>query len=219
MGVIPIRVIIKARRLTFLHYLTKQDENEMLSKVFITQWSHPTNGDWTIQVKEDLKDFNIKMDLGEIAKKSSYSFKKLVKIRSKEYALKYLLKIKSKHSKMENLDYKELKLQNYLNTKEITVQEAKNLFKFRTRGAKFGENMKNNPNVSIACPLCQVQPDTQEHSVQQCSVVREKVNVKGSYKDIFLDDVPVEIVRTLMEIVELREKQENLSLLEALVHP
>ena len=72
--------------------------------------------------------------------------------------------------------------------------------------------MKNSSNIPIACPLCHVHPDTQENSVQQCSVVKEKVNVKGSYKDIFLEDVPVDIVRTLMKIMELREKQENLSL-------
>ena len=213
LGVIPIRVIIKARRVSYLHYLTKLEENEMLAKVFQTQWKYPTKDDWTVQVKEDLKDFNIKMDLKEIGKKSSYSFKKLVKVKSKEYALEYLLKLKSKHSKMENLEYLELKLQNYLKTKDITVQEAKNLYKFRTRVAKFGENMKSNSNVSIACPLCQVEPDTQEHSVMQCSVVRSKVVVRGVYRDIFLDDVPVEIARTLMEIMELREKQENQSLL------
>ena len=209
LGVIPIRVIIKARRVIYLHYLTKLEENQMLAKVFKTQWKYPSKDDWTIQVQEDLKHFGIKMDLEEIGGMSSYRFKKLVKMKSKEYALEYLLKLKTKHTKMENLEYVELKLQSYLRTKEITVQEAKNLYKFRTRSAKFGGNMKNNANVSIACPLCQVQHDTQEHCVKQCSVVKSKVKVNGSYDDIFLDEVPVEIAKTLMEITELREKINN----------
>ena len=209
LGVVPIRVIIKARRVTYLHYLSKLEENQMLAKVFKTQWKYPAKDDWTVQVKEDLKDFGIKMDLVEIRKKSSYSFKIFVKVKSKEYALEHLLKLKSKHSKMENLDYVELELQKYLKTKDITVQEAKNLYRFRTRVAKFGENMKSNLNVTITCPLCQVQPDTQEHSVMQCSVIKTKVKVKGSYKDIFMDDVPVDMARTLMEIMELREKLQN----------
>ena len=129
-------------------------------------------------------------------------------IKSKEFALEELLKLKSKHSKMENLDYTELKLQNYLCNDKITVQEAKNLFKYRTRAAKFQANMKNNPGLSLACPFCKVQPDTQLHSVQ-CNVVQSKVNVKGNYRDIFLDNIPVEIARTLMEITKLRENQEN----------
>ena len=53
------------------------------------------------------------MSLEEIGAKSEYSFKRLVKSKSKEYALEYLSKVKSKHTKMENLDYLELDLQNY----------------------------------------------------------------------------------------------------------
>ena len=109
----------------------------MLAKVFKIQWKYPVKDDWTLQVQEDLKDLKIRMSLKEIEGKSDYSFKRLVKIRSKEHALDYLSDMKSKHSKMENLDYLELKLQNLLFDGQITVQEAKNLFRFRTRVAKF----------------------------------------------------------------------------------
>jgi hypothetical protein len=37
----------------------------------------------------------------------------MVKIKAKEYTLEYLLKLKGKHSKMNNLSYSELKLQDY----------------------------------------------------------------------------------------------------------
>ena len=105
---------------------------------------------------------------------------------------------------MDNLDYIELKLQNYLKDDKIPVQEAKNLYRFRTRVAKFKENQKNSYDVSFACPLCQVQPDTQSHSVQ-CPVVRTKVEVKGTYSDIYMEDIPTDISKTLMEISKLRE--------------
>ena len=36
---------------------------------------------------------------------------------------------------MDNLEYIELKLQNYL--KDVNIQEAKNLYRLRTRAAKF----------------------------------------------------------------------------------
>ena len=161
------------------------------------------------------------MNLKEMRMKSAYIFKKQVKIKSKEFALEQLLILKSEHSKMEKLEYTEIKLQNYLSNESITVQEAKNLFKFRTRVAKFQENMKNNPGLSLACPLCKIQPDTQQHSVQ-CSVIKSKVDVKGNYSDIFLDNIPVKIARTLMEITKLREKQENSYfvsiIIETLVH-
>ena len=66
----------------------------------------------------------------------------MVKIKAKEYALEYLLKLKGKHSKMNNLSYSELKLQKYLKDPDIPVNEAKNLYRFRTRSAKYKQNMK-----------------------------------------------------------------------------
>ena len=197
--------MIKARRVNYLHYLLQLKEKEMLSKVFYAQWKYPAKDDWTTQVQKDLLDLNIDLSIEEMKKKSPGSFKRLVKLKTKEYTLDHLLKIKEKHSKMDNLEYIELKLQNYLKDVNITVQEAKNLYRFRTRAAKFRENMKNSYNVSIACPLCHVQPDTQVHSLK-CPVVRTKVDVKGNYSDIFLEDIPSDISKTLSEITEVREE-------------
>ena len=104
---------------------------------------------------------------------------------------------------MDNLRYTDLKLQQYLKDEKIPVAEAKNLFRFRTRAAKFKENMKNSYS-SMTCPLCQIQPDTQLHSVQ-CTVVKTKVNIKGEYKDIFSENITSSISKTLMKISKLRE--------------
>ena len=165
LGLTPIHILVKARRITYLHYLVRQNEGEMLNKVFTAQWKHPVKDDWTTQVQKDLEDLDIGLSLEEIKKKSECSFKRLVKIKRKEYTLDYLLNIKQRHSKMENLEYTELKLQNYLTDDEISVEEAKNLYRFRTRVAKFKENFKNG-YVANAYPLCLVQPDTQAHSLQ-----------------------------------------------------
>ena len=65
--------------------------------------------------------------------------------------------------------------------------------------------MKNGSDVSIACPLCHVLPDTQEHSLE-CPVIRTRVEVKGKYRDIFLEEIPSNISKTLSEITEVREE-------------
>ena len=70
LGLIPIRIIIKARRINYLHYLVQLKENEMLYVVFNTQWKFPAKDDWTTQVQKDLVDFKINMSLEEIKKKS-----------------------------------------------------------------------------------------------------------------------------------------------------
>ena len=86
----------------------------MLYKTFITQWKHPVKGDWTEEVKTNLEELNINLELEDIKKKSKSSFKKLVKVKTTEYTLNYLLSLKEKHSKMDKLTYTEQKLQNYL---------------------------------------------------------------------------------------------------------
>ena len=127
LGLIPIHVLLKARRVVYLHYLATQDEDEMLSKVFVSQWKYPVKDDWTEEARLNLKELDINLSLEEIKKKSADSFKRMVKIKAREYTLKYLLKLKGKHSKMDNLNYTELRLQNYLKDPEISVPEAKNL--------------------------------------------------------------------------------------------
>ena len=203
LGLTPIHIIIKGRRIKYLHYLLRLSESEMLFKVFQAQWNHPVKDDWTITVQQDLKDFKINLSLEEIKGKTEWSFKRLVKKKSNEYALDYLLKMKQKHSKMDNLQYEELKIQNYLKDENITVKEAQNLFKYRTKVARFKENFKNMYEEK-GCPFCLIQPDTQSHCVQ-CPIIKESINIKGDYSDIFSEDIPKEISQTLLDITKFRE--------------
>ena len=105
---------------------------------------------------------------------------------------------------MENLKYVKLKLQNYLKNKSIPKEAAKNLFKWRTRAANFKANYGSN----AACPLCHQEPDTQVHSFE-CSVVAQKVNVIGSYSDIFGDNISKAVSDTLIKITKLREEMDE----------
>ena len=105
---------------------------------------------------------------------------------------------------MENLLYIELKMQTYFKDKSITVQAAKNLFRWRTRAALFKMNYSNG-YTNTACPCCQDGPDSQEHSFQ-CSVIQQKVNVVGEYGDIFNDDVSKDISGTILRIMNYREE-------------
>ena len=122
----------------------------------------------------------------------------------KDYALHYLNNIKEGHSKMENLVYIKLKLQNYLKDNNISVHAAKNLFRWRTRAAMFKMNYRNS-YLNTACPYCLVQPDSQAHSLQ-CTVVKQKLDIQGVYSDIFDEDIPRDISDTLLKISKLREE-------------
>ena len=133
---------INARWINFLHYLLSTGENEMIHKVFIQQWNDPIKLDWTEQVKIDLADFHILPNLKEIKKKSKNCFKKMVKIKAKEYELSTLLKRKQTHTKMSNLSYSKLEMQEYLKLDNFDASTAKTLFRYRLRMADYGENFR-----------------------------------------------------------------------------
>ena len=122
----------------------------------------------------------------------------------KEYSLDYLTSIKERHTKMDNLIYPTLSSQNYLKDKDISVQAAKNLFKWRTRAAMFKMNY-GDMYANTACPFCLVVPDSQSHSLE-CNVVKQKINIQGDYSDIFGEDIPSDISNTLLKISKLREE-------------
>ena len=127
--------------------------------------NNPVKGDWYLQVMEDLKNLEIASDFNEIENimktTSKISFKNLVKNKSKIATLKYLNNIKSGHSKMDNLNYREINLQSYLNSSEIHPQLAKTIFKWRTRMVNFKNNFRNG-NDDISCALGCRHVDSQE---------------------------------------------------------
>ena len=207
LGIVDMETTIKARRINYLYYLCTRKETEMLFEFFSTQWKYPTNKqDWTELVKGDLSDFGIPVDLDFIKSKTKFGFKNLVKIKSKEYAWKKFMSVKIDHSKMDNLWYSDLKMQDYLKSNKFTTEESRTIFSFRTRMANFGENFKNGSgNVNVPCPLCHIHLDTQAMAFQ-CPKLLTEVKIIGSYSDVFLEDIPKELVNTLTNILKFREK-------------
>ena len=65
-----------------------------------------------------LADFGIEDNLHQIKIKSKSAFLNLVKRKAKEYALGDFLNKKENHSKMGELFYCEVKMQNYLSEKK-----------------------------------------------------------------------------------------------------
>ena len=204
LGVLPINVIIKARRVMYLHNILKQDKRSMLYSFFITQWNNPTKGDWTEYVKQDLEDFHIDISFESIQNKSKNSFKKLIKARAEEYALSRLISVKNTHSKLSNLSYNSLIMQNYL-TGEDLPSTKKILFKMRTRMARFGENYRGTSGPNI-CPLCQTHPDNQQTSFQ-CKEIRKKIEIKGKLEDIYTENINEDTIKTVVKIMEIRKSK------------
>ena len=204
LGLTPIGEIIKTRRIQYLHHLVTRDHNEMLYQFFITQWTNPTKGDFTEEVKENLVEFEIQADFQFLKSKSKDSFKKLVKTQAKKYAFKKLKEEKAKHSKMKNLEYEELKRQEYFTLKGIKVEQIKNIFKLRTRMAPFGENFRGN-RESVNCPLCANHLDNQVLGLQ-CPAIRREEELDIEINDIYKETITLEVAEAATKLLERREK-------------
>ena len=129
LGVVPIRYIIKAKILNFLHYILSQKEE---SKVFNEQLKTSSKNDWTEPIKKDIKHLNINKKIEEIQHMTKSMFKELVKRQTEKEALKYL---KSKVKKKgEEIEYKILELQEYLRPEtKLKLHDKKYIFKIRTK--------------------------------------------------------------------------------------
>ena len=175
----------------------------MIHQFFTTQWNNPTKGDWTETVRNNLEEFGLPEDFGFLKSKSKSSFKNLVKKKAREIALEQLLENKEKHSKMKNLDYSELKLQQYFQLPEISIAQARNIFKYRTRMLPFGENFRGQKE-SVICPLCHTHPDSQVWCLR-CPAMRKEISDNANVDDIHTDELKMDTVQAVEEILKVRQ--------------
>ena len=207
LGILPIGTVIKARRIVYLHDLANLNENEMLYKFVITQWNNPTRGDWTELVKQDLKDFGLKEDITSLKKTKRNTFKRMVKSKSREYAFKELMISIAKrdgHSKLKNIKYTKLKMQDYLKDGKNRLEDTLNIFKFRTHMADFGENFKAGADVVI-CPLCMDHEDSQSQSFK-CQWIRNSIEVAGNMEEVYNGKPSKQTIATINEITKMRKQ-------------
>ena len=116
------------------------------------------------------------------------------------YPVFVFLEETQKHSKLDNLFYRDLNIQNYLQSK--LSKEGQVIFSYRTRMSNYSDNFRGSGGTS-ACPLCQNHPDNQKWSFE-CSKVNENINIEGKYSNIFSEKITKETINTLMEINKLR---------------
>ena len=54
------------------------------------------------------------------------------------------------------------------------------------------------------CPMCSEQLDTQVHSLK-CGKEKEQIKIKGRIRDMFKEEISVDISQTLMKMSKSRE--------------
>ena len=139
-----------------------------------------------------------------IRSKSKNSFKNLVKKKTREYTLNKLKSMQNSHSKMNNIKYENIKMQNYFSRTDLNKEQKQMIFQFRTRMSNFGENYRGG-RAQVNCPLCDNHRDKQELSYT-CTVIQREVELKGSFEEIYGDNISIHTIESLQKISEVRKK-------------
>ena len=167
----------------FLNYILHEKEETLMRDFYDAQTSKPVRGDWTLTVKKDMEDLDIKED---IENTSADHLKKILKTAINKKALEYLLEKRDGHSKSRCLQYNSLEMQSYLKAdSDTTIHEKCFFFRARTQTLDVKYNFKNG-NGNLACAKCEKENETQKHLLT-CESLSSNCVVSSlpEYEDLF----------------------------------
>ena len=167
-GSVPLRYILRGKRIMFLHHILTRDIDSLISRVFWAQVHDTGKGDWCQVVREDLDSLGMdSLSFDDIKNMSKESLKVMVNNRVNTTALKELTDEKNTLSKVSGLMYDKLEMQQYLFDENIPTRLKQQLFRWRTRMVKVGWNYGKKDK----CPICSDSDDTQIHLLE-CNALK-----------------------------------------------
>ena len=184
-GVIPIKHIIKNRRLSYLKHILSRNDHELISKVYKAQKRKPAKHDWFLTITNDKTKIGLNLNDQQIKSMSKIKYKKILKSKIRANAFNELNKVKESHSKVKNIKYKSLKIQNYLVDEHFTQKEKHLLFKLRTKMINVKSNFKNMYPDNLQCNYCS------ENVIQSQEHLLECPTIISNCQDLF-DNIEIE---------------------------
>ena len=180
LGVLPVRYIVKSKRLNYLHYILNEDKNDLIYQFLQIQLQKPTMKDWGSEVRQNIEELNMGVSLEDIEKIPKSTFKQLVRTKIKEHAFNYL--VNKKKSKTKDVPHDELKIHE-ANKSEMNIDEKQFLFKCRSRMLEVKCNMKNDHLQDLKCSACGLEDETQMHLLQ-CEILNQNVNEECVWRKV-----------------------------------
>ena len=124
-GTVSVKFILKSRRLCYKYSFLKKDTEELVSEIYNAQKNNPDDGDYCKLVEADDAAVNLQMSDDEIRRMKEEKYKEKVKSKVKTAAFYHLLQLKNSHSKMDNVTYDKLEIQEYLKSQIFNDESAR----------------------------------------------------------------------------------------------
>ena len=208
LGCIPFSQLIMKRRILFLHYILNQDKNSLLHKFLEAQIRSKKKKDWIAQVQGDLDKLNMNPNLDNLKEMKKSQLKIILERSIKEFAFKELKVKKESHSKVRDLKHKTYEMQKYLkpNGEKITQEEAKLIFKLRSKVTEVKQNFRGKYE-NVECELCH-EEETQAH-IMTCRELNKHENKEAipEFEEIYKQNVKnqIKIARKFKENFRVRK--------------
>ena len=221
-GAVPIRFLLKGRRLMFLWNILQKDSDELVKKVYEAQKLFPTKDDFFNQIKEDCDDIGLGWNENTIKNMKKNKFKVLVQNKVRNAAHTYLIEKKEKLSKLDNLS-SDYTFKDYLGCHGLSITEKQLLFKLRTRMIDVKANYPNLYKGELFCSLCDSNTIENQQHILICPSLIVHSSTKIQYTDIFSDNTEkqIEAVKHWSKVLKLRKiklKMKETSQLRSHVH-
>ena len=172
-GIMPVRFIIKYRRLMYFWHILHLNDNELVKKFYIAQSLQPVKKDWAIQIKEDISDINLSLREDDIKRLSKEEFQKILKTKMKAHVTEYFLNVQAQKVKTKNYVIDgSMKPASYLFSDKLTVSEIQTLFKLRSRTVNVKGNHSSSFKNNMQCRICLKSTETQDH-ILNCEILKK----------------------------------------------
>ena len=182
-GIMPIKFIIKTRRLLYYWHILQRNKEELIARFYEVQKYSPSDGDWVHQIKRDMDEIKLNLKEEEIKSMSHSQFKKIVKQKVTKLAISNLEAKKKQNTR--KVEIKSFKPQEYILSKNLSITEVQNLFKIRNNMIDVKENFKSNQE-NILCKLCLLFSENQQHLIH-CPKIKGKLNGAVNFESLDLE--------------------------------
>lgn len=162
--------------------------------------------------KQDFNFIGVEMDEYYIKRTPKEEYKNIILKLIKNAAYAYFMKLKETHKKLDNVEYKELKMQTYLGSKLLNNKEKKLLYLLRSRCYEVKSNFKKMHKNDTQCRFGCLTQEDQNHALLECQPLIRKLkqNTVIEYSSIFSSlDKQLEAVKFLKYVDQIRDHMKN----------
>ena len=109
----------------FLHSILHEKSDSMIYNFLQAQMENPVKGDWILDVKKNLEELKLNLEIEETMVMSKLKFRKLVHEAVRSKAFSDLLELKNSHKKVKHISYDHFEMHKYFLSKCLSNQEEK----------------------------------------------------------------------------------------------